>query len=240
VQAPIGPVRAWKEAYGLPMRYRAVDVETTGLDQIKDRIINLGWCVGSVSPSDPGLERFILIDWTRVLSTPELQDMATRMERTRKAMEDKGLDYRWSIDELRAHGVSPHEAVEAFLSACAGHPLVAHYGWKFDYPLIGRLAAAYGPGLDVNVTDLIDTGLMVKAVMNSTRPYAGEEFRTFVNRINAERAGLHSMRTCVERYRLDRYGVHASHQHDAGYDAWLAHLLYRQLWTDEFGPTPVP
>lgn len=238
------PLMAWAKEYGPPPRdYTCIDSETTGIDPVNDKILNLGYCV--VQDGKPTLSVDLVVDWTAVMTAQELKELDRRMSTTRERMLAKNKAYPWTIDFLRKRGRPPAEVVSRFLTAIGTNPcLIGHYAMMLDLPLIGRMAAKYGAGLDVDMDRLYDTGLWAKACLISLSPAKGEDRLAYIRRIHDVRFGpKHSLEACVDRFGLAAQGVDKKHQHTtASYDSWLVALLVEKFrdYMPESVPCPKP
>lgn len=220
----------WVEAYGpFPRDYLAVDVETTGLSP-DDVPVQIGWC--EVIDGKPAHNVARVIDWTQHFDRAALTALAARMEKTRAAMQSKGKAYDWTLDRLAERGKSPRE-VGAELSRLfrPDRAYVAHYGWGFDYRVIGAFMHAYATQpFSPEHENLIDTQVLVKACLLGVAPTRSEAVRDYIARVtNIRFRGGSSLEACVDLFRLQNSGVKQADLHAACYDAWATHLILEKL-----------
>jgi DNA polymerase III epsilon subunit-like protein len=225
---------AWRAAYGpMPEDYLVVDVETSGLSTEYDVVVQLGW-LRAVGGRE--VERgAIVLDWSQVLDGHDLRQLERRLGETAAKMSAAGKGRGWTLDRLRAEGLHPARAVDKLAGFLGRRPvLVGHNPWRFDLPLLDKLAARLrGLPLGVPPNQCIDTAAMVKAAQSGCTPRPGETYRDYAARANAAGGNkyLSSLdRFCVGRFRLaSRHGVDVAKTHDAAYDCWVCHLVYEDL-----------
>jgi DNA polymerase III epsilon subunit-like protein len=210
-----------------PERYMVIDLETTGLERDKDRILQLGLCVvnqGKVKmfAGQNGRRRPFLSQYFRV--PPEAI--------TLESIAVNGI----TNDIIQRHGVAPRAALEKFQSllqtarrnnwALVGHNLI-----RFDLPFL--LVEAEGLGVRLNFADMpvVDTGMIVKACQLTDHPPRAPVSRYFREIADLPRRGVfYSLdRVCVPQFGLESKGVDPRRTHDAGYDCWVTHLLFQEL-----------
>ena len=98
-----------------------VDVETTGLDVKKDRIIELGYVLWDCDRSAEVVMRNNLLYTT---GYPEITDEITDIT---------GI----TLDDIRRWGIPPDRAFKQFLRLCEdAQYIVAHNGTNFDRPIM--------------------------------------------------------------------------------------------------------
>ena len=225
------PAAAFAVAYGpWPDDYLVVDTETTGLDPDADWPVQVGWC--AVAGRRPLVNAAAALNWPDALPAPALASFEDRLWRTARKMAARGNRYPWTVALLREKGVQPAAGLaRAFAARPPGGHYVAHYGWGFDYPLVGRVAADLG--LDDFAPPhehLWDTAMLVKACQTGLVPKPNEPLRRFLGRLNdAAPRGRYSLTACVSIFDLAAAGAAAKEAHDAGYDAWLSHLVFERL-----------
>lgn len=225
--AASGALRSWFRNYPIPRSYVAIDLETSGLDVEKDRVIHIGWC--TVEDTRTVLSEGVVLDWTRVLNGPELAKFEHDLERTKRSMEARGNGYRWTVDEVRSRGVNPRDALDRFAMSRKDRPMVAHHGWGFDYPMLGNLYKKFGLDFEVPHVDLLDTCLMARAILGPLEHLPNEDYRAYVRRLSQVRCAKHTLRDCVTLFDLHQYGVDPKHGHDAEYDAWVCSLVLERM-----------
>ncbi len=222
---------SWAAEYGpIPDDYVALDVESSGIDTHRDLPLQLGWCV--VKNRKAVLEADVLIDWTRTLSPAAVAELDARMTATRGRMAEKDKAYPWTLDMLRARGVSPVDAVDRLIAVLGPDPAVAaHYGFLFDYPCLGRTFELVGREFAPDLDRMLDTGLMIRACLVGVSPAWNETLPVYVKRLNAVRCGpRHNLAAAAEFFDLRAAsGVASKNCHTASYDAWIVHLLIEKL-----------
>jgi len=225
------PLVAWGVEYGsIPDDYITLDIESSGIDVNRDLPLQLGWCV--VKNRKAVLEEDVLIDWTKTLTATQLDELAVRMDATRRRMAEKEKAYPWTIDMLRSKGMSAVKAVTRFASALGSNPTVAaHYGWLFDYPALGRTFDLIGQEFSPEHNRMYDTGLMLKACLVGISPARNEPLAAYTKRLHTARCSVrHNLEAASELFDLrTTSGADKGSQHRAGYDAWLVHLLLERL-----------
>nr|WP_048742465.1 exonuclease domain-containing protein [Corynebacterium hansenii] len=130
---------ALAEFYAAPTRddrWLAVDVETTGLDPNKDRLLSIGWV-----PVDG--DEIILGGAGHVILRGAEGEASVGASATLHGLTD---------DDVAA-GVEPREAMEMVLRALAGRKLLAHFA-KLETGFLDRACRKhFGAGLKVDVAD---------------------------------------------------------------------------------------
>lgn len=222
--------RAWKAVYGPPPDDTlTIDCETSGF-AADDRVLQIGWLKAAGSTE---VERgSVVLDWTRVLDRFGRDDLARRLRDTGEKMAARGRPHGWSLERLAAEGTHPRVAFDAFAARLADRPvLVGHRAWKFDVPVLDRLAVGLtGIPLNVPPTRLIDTDALVRAAQSGAVPRPGETYAGWAQRTAAVggtkyRSNLDEF--CVREFRLaERFGVDRAKAHDAAYDCYLSWLVY--------------
>ena len=210
-----------------PTRYMVIDLETTGLDSDRDRVLQLGLCVVNQGRTrtfvgSDGRRRPFLSQYFRV--PPEAI--------TLESIAVNGI----TNDIIQRYGVEPRAALEKLQSllqtarrnnwALVGHNLI-----RFDLPFL--LVEAESLGVRLNFADMpvVDTGMIVKACQLADHPPRAPVSRYFREIADLPRRGVYYSldRTCVPEFGLDKKGVIARSIHDAGYDCWVTHLLFQEL-----------
>lgn len=129
------------ELYGTdvqPRRWLSVDVETTGLDPAKDRLLSIGWV-----PVDDN--EIVLAGAGHVV----LRDDGG--ESVGESATVHGI-----TDDVVALGADPRDTVGQVLTALTGRTLLAHYA-KMELGFLDKACRQYfGAGFDVPVDDTMD------------------------------------------------------------------------------------
>lgn len=130
---------ALAEFYGVPLqqdRWLAVDVETTGLDPNKDRLLSIGWV-----PVDG--DEIILGGAGHVVLRGAEGEASVGESATLHGLTDDAI----------AEGVDPREAMEMVLHALKGRGLLAHFA-KLETGFLDKACREhFGAGLKVEVAD---------------------------------------------------------------------------------------
>jgi DNA polymerase-3 subunit epsilon len=141
-----GPLRTYLEAtlpdLGTPLadlRLLAVDIETTGLDPRRDRVLSIGWL-----PVDGG--RVVLGGAGRVVVRDEGGAAGVGQSATVHGLTDDRL----------ADGVPLEDAVTRLLQALAGRVLLAHFARIETGFLAAVCERAWGAGMPCVVVDTFD------------------------------------------------------------------------------------
>jgi len=224
-----GALRAWADAYGLPVNYTSIDIETTGLDVDRDYVLQIGWC--RVADRNAVENAGVAVNCVAGMAPAECDVVRSRLAGTAAHMAADGHQYEWSVDRVKT-GLPPREAAERLAAACDASHVLSHYGTFFDYLVVDRFCQRYiSQGLpNLETGRLLDTYLMYKAAVAPLYPRRGESYAAFVRRVRAARVGPKcSMAACVDALGLARRGAVIRRAHDAVYDAWLAHLVYERL-----------
>lgn len=219
---------AWVDQYGpFPDDYVCVDLESTGITA-QDKIVQIGWC--AVKDRKPVLSHSIVIDWTTDHAT-DIRWLEKTLANTRVKMEQKGKQYPWTVELLRARGKKPRDAVATFANACKAYDAYStHYGWAFDYPRLGKLMHECGSEFAPDQNRMLDTGLLTKACLTKTPVNSDESVAAYMRRVdNLRAAPRHNIEACVAMYGLKTSGAGVKNAHEGGYDAWLVFLITEQL-----------
>lgn len=116
----------------------AVDVETTGLDPAKDRLLSIGWVPVNGRDIDLSRAGYVLVHTEGADSVGESATI-------------HGL-----TDQNIAEGVPPKEAISAVLRALRGRVMLAHYA-SIEREFLGALCRKHlGSGLKVPTVDTFD------------------------------------------------------------------------------------
>ena len=226
---------------GFPKNYLSLDIETSGVNSNEDLILQVGYCL--VEEGKPVEQVSVVLNWpdSGLVEEDWLRD---RLERTRKQIEfakdgrATGKRYDFTYEFLQT-GEPPVATLDSFHGLLmdlrrATYGFVAHNGYNFD----GKMLASHFKNylhkewsfLD---NELWDTGMIEKASQLNSVPHEGDTLRSFSARVAAGRfkgvfwnLGEH----CVKKYALDqKHGIGTMKNCDAGFDAWLDHLLFEEF-----------
>lgn len=133
-----GPLADLYDTSVQPRRWLSVDVETTGLDPAKDRLLSIGWV-----PVDDN--EIVLAGAGHVIlwngSNESVGESAT---------------VHGITDDVIAMGTDPQDAVGQVLEALKGRALLAHYA-KMELGFLDKACRQYfGAGFDVPADDTMD------------------------------------------------------------------------------------
>jgi DNA polymerase III alpha subunit (gram-positive type) len=150
------------------------------------------------------------------------------------AIETHGIDYAMS----QKHGIEPAEAYAMlhFMVTDArskGMLVCGHNLYSFDIPFFQEELARLGITFRFAENEVIDTAMLVKAMQIGILPGEEETAYAYWSRVRDFRArGIYFSldRHCIGRFELDKkYSVSKALAHDAGYDAWMSHLVVEEL-----------
>lgn len=201
-----------------PNTYIAFDLETSGLDPKKDKILEIG-CMGVKDGKITGSQSWILKHEGLVIS-PEI----TAINGIDQAIVDK-------------EGVNPKQAMEEFLrifNSYSAH--LTHNGIRFDIPFLAEQAQQiigwnYAEMVDFTNganKNAIDTAALYKgAFVLETERMWNESFHDFAIRVmNVIQRGKYNVGHCCDELGIDRTQVT---QHRALGDIALTHQIYQKL-----------
>jgi len=188
--------------------YLVFDLETTGLDPQRDRIIAVGLCV--VADGQVADRRGWLVN----------QDVEVPPD----AVRIHGI----TTADVRARGIPPRDSlVRVFEGMAAAPACVGHNIHQFD--ILFLLAESRRLGVPApDVADFIDTAALFKGWKLNMSRRPDENFETYTQRVLGIRApGLkYSVPACLRELRIQAGG---SQLHDAASDAYLTHLIFEAL-----------
>lgn len=237
--------------HGFPNNYLVIDTETTGVDFKDDLIWQVGHClVKDGTVADRGN---FLLDWT---THPAIDQawLRQRLIDTKQAVEytrdghPTGKTYHINYDRMAAEGVAPEPVLQQYLEWFKEIResrlfFIAHNGYHFDANMLeSHFRRFLKDPWAFNDWEMFDTGMVEKAAQSSLVPWAGETVRDFSRRAYAQwlRGIRWALDThCVPKYDLvAKYGLDMSAAHDAGFDAYVTHLLF-STWREGLAPQPV-
>lgn len=225
----------FRRFYGrdLPDDYLVFDLETTGLESdalpteighviVRGRQIvhqgafYLNW------PQDPRVDQ----GWLR-----------NRLEQVQRDFWRRGQPFYIDYELLLTQGQPVARVLDFYHELFthnreAGALFLGHNAWRFDAPRLGltferfrELRWYFWSG------ELLDTGLLTKALMLSLLPRSGEQLEKYYRRVLNRRAGPSwSLKACCQYYGLvDKYGLDEAQLHGAGYDCYVTHLVFEAL-----------
>lgn len=200
------------------LQYAVIDLETTGLDPVHDRILEIG--VMRVGGAVCDREPLSLLVRQEQPIPPQIQQLT-------------GL----TDLEVQAKGVRCEVALPWFLGLIGDLPLVGHNVLRFDrlflLEAIGRWdpsLAALGPLAE---HQFVDTAALYKAYKLGLRPAEGERHWTFARRVLDTRVrGLkYNLKLACEDLGVETFGAKA---HRAATDILMCQRLYERLLAGGF------
>ncbi len=188
--------------------YLVFDFETTGLNPLSDRIIQVGLCrveQGIVTSRDVWLVK------QGVQISPTAQEI-----------------HEISPADVQAHGVDPKESLQRLMVAMSSAPTSAgHNLFGFDIEFLRQECRRCGVVIP-DCRGFIDTAALFKGLQLGKLPDANEIAESYAKRILAIRArGVkYSIPTCLSTLGIQ---VDMASAHDAGHDAYVTHLILQLL-----------
>lgn len=189
------------------LSYAVFDFETTGLNPLLHRIIEIGWCVVRDGVAGPVRARLIRVEGG---VPPEITQLT-------------GI----TQELLDREGQPLAAALAEFLAETAGLPLVGHNVLRFDMRFLE--AACRSTRLPVpHRSRYRDTAALFKAHKLGLRPRPGQDHWSFANEtLNVNAPGTrYSLDICCRELGISTAGVA---RHRAAADVILTHLVYRRL-----------
>ncbi len=203
------------ENINYPKSYVVFDLETSGLDPIKDRILEIGAMV--VRDGETISEHSWILNWG--IEIPQIITDITGI--TKEIIDKEGKDPERCILDLIT------------LIADNGWKTLTHNGIKFDIPfLVHNLMLFKGYNffdtLDKLNENTIDTAVIVKAKKLGESQKEDENFYRFGKRIMDIRAyGVKfNVALCCDEMGIDRTNIAL---HRAGADVYLTNEIYKKL-----------
>lgn len=201
-----------------PANYVVLDTETTGLDRVEDRVIELGMAV----VSDKKL-KWRSSDYIRVPEEAMSADATAVHGITSDILNREGGDSQYIFDLF----VSQLDSLRAMGFSFVGHNFIG-----FDGPFLENECKRHGHDISFGPNEVVDTGMLVKAARLRLVPYEGMSLRDFFYKVYTRRArGVYYNlpKYCIKRFGLEKLGVQMENTHSAGYDAWISHLVLEEL-----------
>lgn len=215
----------WKEPR-IPEKHVVIDFETLGLTN-NDKIVQVGLCLAD----ENGFSReFWDEDSYSLIFKREKEDFVGK----ERAIQVHGIDY----EKSQAEGEDPVTIMRIICDVLQyarehDYSIIGHNLYSFDMPMMDIEMGRCGITCDINSKDVVDTGLLVKAMQLHMLPSDGDKVYDFWERVrNYWAKGVYFSldRYCINRFELDRiYGVDVSKAHDAGYDCMLTHYVAAEM-----------
>ena len=224
-----------------PRDYVTFDMETTGLKVDFDLPVDIGWC--RVIDGEAVSQGSVVLDWTQHPDVADPRWLHGELSRIDSIMRERGSSWIYSPNYLHTTGIDPFSALKKIKdilveSTDEGAVVVGHNALAFDCRMLSGLwdefDAECGEPFKFSDNGVYDTGAMEKAIQAEILPTEYDNsLSEFFSRVQRMRLpGIKwSLATCVERYGLDqKYGVDTSQAHQAGYDAYLCHILMEEIY----------
>jgi len=192
--------------------YTVFDLETTGLDPEKDRVVEIAWVLVVDREAQP-VKSYVVRDGEGVVVPPE----ATAIHGINQGM----------VDESRPIS----EVLEAFDADSRGLPIVGHNVLRFDRNfLLNAVRRSMNGRMEFRFEKnrFIDTAALFKARKLGITPRSGEPHHVFAARILDMRVpGLRfNVRSCCVELGINLDGIEL---HRAGYDVAATQKIYAAL-----------
>lgn len=204
----------------MPDTYLVIDTETSGLNPVEHRIVQMGFCYVR--------GREIVDKLSFIVKRPPDFKQEPKAVATHK------------IDRARmdAEGLPVEEFVALTVGALqqwrdSGGMFMGHNVYNFDVPFIEHEARLLGHPFKFGDNEVLDTGMLVKAGrLGVPELRNGEPLRSFYVRMSEVRAtGVKWSLAgyCYDAFNLGRFNVGREDAHDAGVDCLLTHHLFQEL-----------
>jgi DNA polymerase III epsilon subunit-like protein len=230
----------------IPDTYLVVDLETSGFEPERDYILQIGHCL--VVDRQVVDRQAFLLDWTQVNDVRvDTGWLESRIEETGAQIRAQGKTFHTTWERLLTEGVEARSVLADYCSWIneirARRMFFVMHNGAFDTAFFNhsfhRFLTPLLPGVDrcdhFTEHNVFDTGTILKAAQLPELPRAGETLRAFSRRVaGVRRKGVRwSLNEyAVPLFGLDKkYGLTAAQAHDAGYDAYVTHLLFEELRT---------
>jgi len=233
----------FRNQYGdrFPVDYTCFDTETTGFSRDSDLIVEWGHCI--VRDREVTDRLNVIINWFGAGLVPD-EWISTALKRVaRKVKLNTGNTFHVTEEKMKKKGVPVDEAlpwIHELLTTVIdnGEFLVSHNGWNYDFEMIhAHFRDFMEVEFDIPPNQMIDTGAVEKASQmvedDRIHPKPGETLKAYFKRVAYFRAPGVTWNLgdwCFHKYRLgEKYGADPSKAHQAGYDAWMLHLLMEEF-----------
>lgn len=224
--------RMYDLGFEFPNDYVIFDVETTGLDVNRDYISQFGHMI--VENRVPHKPMATLLDWTRY-GRVNHGHVRERLLSVEYDFRKTGRCYRFDYDILAQYGADPEAVLEIYYDMFKDHQdaggfFLTHNGIRYDTQIVASHFHRY---LDTdfwfNPNQVVDTGLLEKALQLNMLPEPGETMPSYYWRVSELKApGVYWSLSdhCVGKYRLDeRFRLNMAGAHTSDFDCYVTHLL---------------
>jgi len=191
-----------------PRSYLVFDFETTGLSAERDHVIQVGLC--------------------EVVDGRARRQSGWLVNQDVEIPADVSGIHGITTADIRARGVSPEKSLRVLVNSMRKAPTcMGHNIHRFDVPFLlteCRRLAMEAP----DCRNYIDTAALFKGRKLGMAKARAESHQDYANRVLSIRvAGLrYSIKTCLAELGIELDG---SGLHDAGTDAYAAHLIFEAL-----------
>ena len=211
--------------------YLVFDTETSGLDNIKNRILQVGFAYVKDRKVTDSVAKYVKVPPGTVSHSHDDEETG---ERIKGSVDINGI----TEETLEKYGESPVEVFgwvkKMFLNAKnKGLPLVGHNSVRFDIPFIMNELDRHNVGrVELDNDLIIDTGILVKGARISYVPRPEQNLKKLWYDISLLRMKgvFYSIDWCFKHFKLDETrGASKIDQHDAAADAVLTHHILESL-----------
>lgn len=202
-----------------PDDYMVLDTETTGFHHVNDRVLQVGICT---------------VEGRKAIKT---SSAVIRVESSVQISPEVSAIHGITRDRVDAEGVDPRDYYTKLYEALTSQQnsegmFVGHNFVRFDGPFLEVEIARYVQPFKFSPNSVIDTGMIIKASKLARLPDFGQSMRElWMSVAGLKVKGLYYNlgEYCFNRFGLEKYGAKRDMVHDAGYDAWLTHLVLEEL-----------
>jgi len=190
-----------------PKNYCVFDFETTGLDHLTCKILEIGAL--KVREGQPDEQFSCLINWG--IPVPENITQITGITQ----------------EEIDRDGIDPETAKREFKEFIVGLPLIGHNIRNFDLKFLDQFFEMTGKDWEAVLGNYLDTAAMYKAKKLGTDRYWYETFNEFAERVMDTRSHVKfNVGIACEELQIDKTGLT---QHRALADVVLTNEIFKKL-----------
>jgi DNA polymerase III epsilon subunit-like protein len=248
-------IRYWSDGFRQlfggewPRSYVTFDCETTGLDNNRDVVVEIGHCL--VEDCKVKNQLSLILNWT---DHSKLSDswLRERLLKTKNSMASVGKQYQFTYEKLTT-GIEPEKALSfyhtLFSTLIDDKFFFAAHGGFFDEAMLvsnfKRFIPDVLPGKGLLSINRFPDNLYIDTMSiergnqcmpdAKARPFAGETMRAYFKRLKylgGFRKGISFSLDghCIPKYGLvSKYGIDTSKAHSAAFDAYVVHLLMEEF-----------
>lgn len=228
-----------RNTYGaeVPENYVCFDCETLRVDLYEDNVpTEIGHCI--VRNREAVQKGSQVINWAKLWTGRKREWFWEEVDKICEIMRKKG-EWRLDCDYIRKHGRHPRRVLEEYAQIFhkargLGYFFVGHNAWRYDVPLLERVfqEVALKEPFFFGPMEVLDTGVMEKAVQINRPPFPGETMEEYCIKVaNQPYKGVFWAMSphCIKKYRLaERYGINPDDAHQAAADAYCCHLIFEE------------